>query len=268
MGPVAPVENPSRGHSGTSIRSAVPAVVERVPVNEPRHHFPDDVLRGFAVGTSPEATRLAVACHLAFCPTCRSGAQEHEEVLGQLGRLVAAESGQVSPRGAAGETSAAGPASGRDRMLEDLQGLPPPASRPEPRSAVELPSELPDLLPPVLIEHLRSLSHPRWKRLIPGIRAIDLGLDGVWRARLVAFRPGVQIPTHDHGGPEHTVVFQGGLNDARVHLERGDAATMSPGETHDQQAAAGLPCVALIVNEREPRPLTVSGKILKALTRS
>ena len=211
---------------------------------------------------------MAVACHLAFCPACRGGAQGHEEVLGQLGRLMAAEPDHASPRGATGERSAGEPASARDRILEGLQGVLPAASRPGQRSAVELPSELPDLLPPVLIEHLRSLSHPRWKRLIPGIRAIDLGLEGVWRARLVAFRPGVPIPAHDHGGPEHTVVFQGGLNDARVHLERGDAATMSPGETHDQHAAAGLPCVALIVNEREPRPLTVAGKILKALTRS
>jgi putative transcriptional regulator len=234
-------------------------------VNEPRHHFPDDVLRGFAVGSSPEATRLAVACHLAFCQTCRNGAQEHEEVLGKLGRLAAAESGPADAPKTPGGPPAAAPASARERLLQDLapQALPPPSL-----SAVELPSELPDLLPPVLIEHLRGLSHPRWKRLIPGIRAIDLGFEGVWRARLVAFRPGVPIPEHDHGGAEHTVVFQGGLNDARVHLERGDAATMAPGETHDQHAAAGLPCVALIVNEREPRPLTAAGKILKALTRS
>jgi putative transcriptional regulator len=234
-------------------------------VNEPRHHFPDDVLRGFAVGSSPEATRLAVACHLAFCLACRDGARRHEEVLGQLGRLVASEADPATRRDAAGEAPAALPAAARERMLA---GLPPQVSRAEPPSVVELPSDLPDLLPPVLVEHLRSLSHPRWKRLIPGIRAIDLGLEGVWRARLMAFRPGIPIPEHDHGGPEHTVVFQGGLNDARVHLERGDAATMSPGETHDQQAAAGLPCVALIVNEREPRPLTVTGKVLKALTRS
>ena len=185
--------------------------------------------------------------------------------MGQLGRPVAAESGPASARRAAGERSPAQAAPARDRTLE---GFSPQTARPETPLAVELPSDLPELLPPVLIEHLRSLSHPRWKRLIPGIRAIDLGLEGVWRARLMAFRPGVPIPAHDHGGPEHTVVFQGGLHDARVHLERGDATTMSPGETHDQQAAAGLPCVALIVSEREPRPLTITGKILKALTRS
>jgi len=53
-----------------------------IPVTRPNHHFPDDVLRGFAIGTSPEATRLAVACHLTFCSTCQSAAADHERVLG------------------------------------------------------------------------------------------------------------------------------------------------------------------------------------------
>jgi len=104
--------------------------------------------------------------------------------------------------------------------------------------------------------------------LIPGIRAIDLGFDDVWRARLVAFRPGIPIPEHDHAGPEHTVVFQGGLVEPGVDLERGDAATMIQGQHHHQRAAAGPPCIALIVNEREPRPMTAMGRILKAVTRS
>lgn len=216
----------------------------------PNHHFPDDVLRGFAIGTSPEATRLAVACHLTFCPACRDGARDHEQILGELGRWLGAE----SPGGGRG----------RERLFANL---PAQAARSPARAPSPLPDDLPEL-PDVLTEHLRGLAAPRWQRLIPGIRAIDLGFGDVWRARLVAFHPGVPIPEHDHGGPEHTVIFQGGLDEPGKHLERGDAATMIPGEHHRQRAAAGLPCIALIVNEREPRPLTTVGRILKAVTRS
>jgi len=220
----------------------------------PNHHFPDDVLRGFAIGTSPEATRLAVACHLTFCSTCQSVAADHERVLGALGRLL----------GAGPEATAAGSAGGRERLAAELPAQPAP---PPPRPVAALPSDLPEL-PPVLTEHLRGLSRPRWRRLIPGIRAIDLGFGDVWRARLVAFHPGIPIPEHDHAGPEHTVIFQGGLVEPGVDLERGDAATMMPGQHHHQRAAAGAACVALIVNERTPRPLTAMGRILKAVTRS
>ncbi|HEY7375371.1 MAG TPA: hypothetical protein VIF57_24650 [Polyangia bacterium] len=52
------------------------------------------------------------------------------------------------------------------------------------------------------------------------------------------------------------------------HLGRGDAATMMPGETHRQRSSAGEPCVALIVSEGAPRPLTLAGRVLKSLTRS
>jgi putative transcriptional regulator len=223
-------------------------------VTRPNHHFPDDVLRGFAIGTSPDATRLAVACHLAFCPTCRGGAADHEQVLGALGRLLGEVPGAPP----------AGGAHGRERLIGEL----PPQPAPLPPQVVSaLPEDLPEL-PLVLTEHLRGLSDPRWRRLIPGIRAIDLGFGDVWRARLVAFRPGIPIPEHDHAGPEHTVVFQGGLVEPGVDLERGDAATMIPGQHHHQRAAAGPPCVALIVNEQPPRPLTAMGRILKAVTRS
>jgi putative transcriptional regulator len=100
------------------------------------------------------------------------------------------------------------------------------------------------------------------------LRAIDLHIGSAWRARLVRFRPGIPIPLHDHEGPEHTVVFSGGLDDDDGHLGRGDAATMLPGHTHRQRASLGEPCVALIVSEAPPRPLTLVGKVMKRLTNS
>ena len=225
-------------------------------MTEPRHHFPDDVLRAHAVGSAPEATRLAVSCHLAYCSACRRDATEHESFLLAFGGREGASSNRV--------TSAV-----RERLLSDLPAQPPP---PPERAPLNLPKGLPEL-PRPLLHHLATLPKLGWQRLIPGIRAIDLGFTGVWRARLIAFQPGLPIPRHDHGGMEHTVVFQGGLNDeqpsgAKLRLERGDAATMMGGETHRQRVQSGQPCIALIVNEGPPLPLTLLGHVLRRVTRS
>jgi len=220
-------------------------------MTEPRHHFPDDVLRAYAVGVAPEATRLAVSCHLAFCAACRRDATEHESFLLAFG-------------GQDGDGSKRVTSTLRARLLADLPAQP---AAPAPRAPLVLPKGLPEL-PKPLLHHLSTLPRLAWQRLIPGIRAIDLGFTGVWRARLIAFQPGIPIPHHDHGGMEHTVVFQGGLNDENVRLERGDAATMMGGDKHRQRVQAGPPCVALIVNEGPPLPLTLFGHVLRRVTRS
>jgi putative transcriptional regulator len=86
-------------------------------------------------------------------------------------------------------------------------------------------------------------------------------------ARLLRLRPGLVIPSHDHHGAEHTVVFSGGLDDSNGHLGRGDASTMLPGDRHEQEASAGEDCVALVVHEASPRPLTLRGRLLKTIAR-
>ena len=43
---------------------------------------------------------------------------------------------------------------------------------------------------------------------------------------------------------------------------------MMPGDTHRQRSSRGEACVALIVSEGAPRPLTLVGRVLKGLTRS
>jgi putative transcriptional regulator len=220
-------------------------------MTEPHHHFPDDVLRAHAVGAAPEATRLAVSCHLAFCTACRRTATEHESFLLAFGARE-------------GDSARPGASAVRERLLA---GLPAQPAAPPPRPALQLPKDLPEL-PKPLLHHLATLPKVAWQRLIPGIRAIDLGFTGVWRARLVAFQPGLPIPRHDHGGMEHTVVFQGGLEDDNVRLEPGDATTMMGGEIHRQRVRPGPPCVTLIVNEGPPLPLTLLGHVLRRVTRS
>jgi putative transcriptional regulator len=240
-----------RPRGGASAVSSVVSSNETI-VTAPQHHFPDDLLRSYAVGAASEGASLAVACHIALCPVCHGNAAEHERVLDAL--LDADAARAPAPNGEL-----------RDKLLASL----PPQDRspPSPRKPRALPDGMPEL-PAPLLHKLGTLDDVAWHRLVPGIRAIDLAIGSAWRARLVCFRPGIVIPVHDHGGAEHTVVFSGGLDDEDGHLGRGDAATMVPGHAHRQRSSPGEPCVALIVNEGPPRPLTLVGKVLKRLTRS
>lgn len=235
--------------------------LSEVILNEPRRHFSDDLLRGFAVGTASEGARLAIACHLAYCTVCREGAAAHEATLDAL--LGAPAAGP--PRQAA-----AAPL--RARLMAELEALPdvpvpstPPGSGRH--ASATLAADL-QTLPLPLSKLLLSQGAAAWRTLVPGLRAIDLEIPSAWRARLVRFRPGLTIPLHDHGGPEHTVVFSGGLVDAGGHLDRGDATTMFPGDSHTQRTESDQPCLALIISEGPPRPLTTRGRLLKWFTRS
>jgi putative transcriptional regulator len=219
-------------------------------VLKPTHHFPGDILRAYAIGSASEGARLSVACHLAFCASCGEETVAHGAVMDRL--LEAAADPAVAPAAGA-----------RDRLLASLTAQAPA----QPVVRAPLPRNLPPL-PAPLLHQLERMGKVTWKRLLPGIRAIDLGIETAWRARLFSFRPGIPIPVHDHGGPEHTVVFAGGLDDESGHLGRGDAATMLPGEAHHQRSSPGEACIALIVNEAAPMPLTLMGRMLKGLTRS
>jgi putative transcriptional regulator len=214
----------------------------------PRRHFAEDLVLERTVGAGSDGAALAVACHLALCATCRSLGDDLERIGDTL----------LQARGASRPVPEL-----RARLL--AADLAPPLARP----ARRLPDALLGSLPPLpgpLVEALAALPRARWRWMIPGVHAITLleGDDGSV-ARLLRLRPGLVIPGHDHDGPEHTVVFAGGLDDQHVRLARGDALTMEPGDIHQQAAAPGADCVALIVNEAPLRPLTLRGRILKKI---
>ncbi|HET6151085.1 MAG TPA: hypothetical protein VFH68_26350 [Polyangia bacterium] len=221
-------------------------------MSAPLRHLSEDLLRAQAVGSASEGAGLVASCHISLCPVCAQNAAAHETVLDTLLGAAAVQGGGPPP-------------ALRARLLANLPSLPPPA--PPPRVPRALPGDLPPL-PEVLTHRLATLADVSWHTLVPGLRAIDLEIGSVWRSRLVCFRPGIPIPLHDHDGPEHTVVFSGGLDDADGHLGAGDTTTMLPGHAHRQRASLGEPCVALIVSEAPPRPLTLMGKVMKRITRS
>ncbi len=218
-----------------------------------QHHVPDEELLAQAAGTSSDAASLAIACHCALCAPCAARVRELEAVGGAL--LESAGEAEL-------------PADALANVLARIAG--PPAPRPEAASSPEAPALLrPYDLPGPLRRLLSRAPAPiRWRFVIPGVRAIDLDLgDPSDVVRLIAFKGGITIPLHDHGGPEHIVVFSGALEEHGARFGRGDISIREPGERHEQRVAPGEPCIALVVNEGKLKPLTLRGRLLLALSR-
>ncbi|HVV17599.1 MAG TPA: cupin domain-containing protein [Polyangia bacterium] len=218
-----------------------------------QHHVPDEGLLAHAAGTATEGAWLAMACHVALCAACAARLAEMEALGGAL--LETVGPAELPP----------------DALASVLSRLSGP---PEPKAAGRALPEVPDLLRPYgLPRVLRAVlgleqAPVRWRLVIPGVRAINLPVGAPDDAvRVIAFKGGVTIPLHDHGGPEHIVVFSGALEEEGARFARGDISIREAGERHQQRVAPGEPCVALVVNEGKLKPLTLRGRILLALSR-
>jgi putative transcriptional regulator len=224
----------------------------------PQHHVPEDALCEYTAGAASEPAALAIACHIALCAACAARARALEAV---AGNLLDEQAGAELAAGAL------------ESMLARLDAPPEPkqvAAAQVPAAPAFLASaELPRPL-------LRALGASKpaadWRMVIPGVRAVDVAIDASAGApdatvRVIAFKGGVTIPLHDHGGPEHIVVFTGALEEKGRRFARGDISIRNSGERHEQRAAAGEPCIALVVNEGKLQPLTLRGRLLLALSR-
>lgn len=219
---------------------------------EPIHHVPEEDLVEYVAGTCSVSAALAVACHLSLCAAC-AGRRGALEAVG--GASLEAAAPQPTARGAL------------ERLLALTEGAAPdPGVTPDERAAEALLASLG--VPRAVLPYLDARAAASgWRRLVPGMTRIDLrvGPPGTV-ARLVTLQPGLEIPLHDHGGPEYTVIFTGALEDDQGRFARGDISLREAGERHVQHVDARQPCVALVVNEGPLLPLTWKGRALKLLS--
>jgi putative transcriptional regulator len=221
----------------------------------PTYHPTEEALLEYAGGASAESAALVYACHASLCAPCARRLAELEAVGGAL-----LDSGA--------EQQLAADALARALASLDAQ----PADDAPDDAAPATPEFLASYrLPRPLARALAGLPRaPKWHLALPGVRTIDLApgaRDGETRVRLIAFKPGVTIPPHDHGGTEHVLVFTGAIEETSRRFARGDLATRERGEQHEQRISAGELCVALVVNEGPLVPLTLRGRLLLALSR-
>jgi putative transcriptional regulator len=217
------------------------------------HHVPEEMLLEYVAGASTDGAALAIACHVALCDACAARVAELEALAG--GFLAAGGDAPLAP-------------GALEAVLARIDA--PPQPRAEAQVVPTAPAFLAeyDLPRPLLRRLAEGSAGSDWRFVVPGVRAVDLpaGAPGV-TVRLIAFKPGVTIPIHDHGGPEQVVVFTGALVEEGKRFERGDISIRDAGEQHEQRVAPGTPCIALVVNEGKLQPLTLRGRLLLALSR-
>jgi putative transcriptional regulator len=217
----------------------------------PSFHLPESMLVDYVRGTGGEAEALVAACHLTLCGQCQLRADALEQA-------AAAQLDSAAPGARA--------ASALDDLLARLDQPVADGDAAPPARAALAPG-----LPRPLLRYLPEGKLP-WRRVVPGIRTVDLpvrrvsGTRGA-KVRLVSLHPGIVIPHHDHGGPEYTVVFSGGLRDQLGTCHRGDVAVRNPGDRHRQHVEAGDQCVALVVNDGDLLPTTWIGRLVKRIAR-
>ena len=162
-----------------------------------QHHVPDEALLAHAAGTATDAASLAIACHAGLCDRCSARVAELEAVGGAL--LETAGTAALPPDALASVLA-------RSTVLRTGASA---------AASPEVPELLPYGLPRPLRAAIGRVPGPvRWRLVIPGVRAIDLPVgSGEDVVRLIAFKGGITIPLHDHGGAEHIVVFSGALEE-------------------------------------------------------
>ena len=209
----------------------------------PRHHLPDPILMGYAVGAVPEGTAVLVATHLALCPGCRDRVSGLESVGGAMLEDLA---------GAAVDEAV------YDEILGKLDEAAPKLVHPMPDAAPLTSGVLPNQL--TVPEPLRSLvsqSTGKWRTVIPGkVRRMDLSVDlGGKPLRLMRVSPGFGVPNHTHSGLELNLILSGGFHDRGKEFLRGDISANDVDDTHSFNIDAGEDCVILIANEGDLIPL-------------
>ncbi|PWR20199.1 ChrR family anti-sigma-E factor [Zavarzinia aquatilis] len=215
----------------------------------PSHHLPAELLLDHAAGTLDPALAVLVEGHIALCRQCRAEAGGFMAVGGALldtiepvamsdgaldrlmARIDAGDGGWESYRRPEG-TVVSGPA---DPLIDVL----PPALRPLGR---------------------RSLARAPWRRLVPGVKVLDLDVPtgGRGSAQILRVDAGKGVPRHTHLGNEYTLVLSGAFNDHAGRFARGDLQITDPSVKHKPIAEPGETCMVLAVTDA---PLRLTGAL-------
>jgi putative transcriptional regulator len=197
------------------------------------HHIGDAFLLDFALGNLSEGWSLAVASHLALCPSCRKRLSAMEEVGGAF--LERMEQRASSEPGSWEQM--------RGR-LESESGELPVATRGGGETEQ-----------PVLPEPLRSylggdLADLKWRALGRGASQILIPTgDASTQARLLRIPRGKPVPEHTHRGRELTLVLTGAFRDGERIFRRGDIEEADETLVHQPIALADEDCICLAITE-------------------
>lgn len=214
------------------------------------HHISDELLFDYANGALEEGWSIAVASHLALCPSCRKRLSAMEAAGG-----VILEAIEVEPTSASTEDFS------WEAMLARLDNV---------AATVPVPAEK---KPPVgkslsLPEPLRSyiggdVDTVKWKPLGLGayhypIKTSDQDIS----VRLLRIPAGKPVPEHTHGGRELTLVLKGSFSDVSGRFGPGDLEETDESVDHQPIADPGEDCICLAVTDA---PLRFKSRIVRMI---
>lgn len=202
-----------------------------------RHHLSDELLLDYASGSLAEGWSIAVASHLALCPTCRMRLSGMEMAAGVL--LNNIEPASVSTD------------DDWEKMKTRLRAE--PVSAVVEQAVVQNKSDPENS--PILPEPLRSyvggdVADLKWRSLGPGAYHFPIATgDKETQVRLLRIPAGKPVPEHTHGGRELTLVLSGSFVDGDDVFARGDFEEADETLMHQPVASPGQECICLAVTD-------------------
>ncbi|MDH4439634.1 MAG: ChrR family anti-sigma-E factor [Rhizobium sp.] len=200
------------------------------------HHVSDELLLDYASGTLAEGWSIAVATHLALCPSCRDRLSFMEHAGGQLLEAVEVE-------GPSSETDSWQAMKGK---LAAEKGKPAAKTT---QARVTSPGDA--VLPEPLRSYLGAdVDGLKWRALGRGAYHIPIKTgDTESQVRLLKIPAGKPVPEHSHGGRELTLVLKGAFTDGSTVFRRGDLEEADETLTHQPVATPDEDCICLAVTD-------------------
>ncbi len=208
----------------------------------PTHHPDSELLLARATGSLDPAENLVVSAHLDLCPRCAVRAAMLDAVGGFI--LEKTPIAELSP-------------DALERALGSLDQPEAPARRRNGVSAEKLQALGLGCVPSSLRPLTERAAQTRgWKKHPGGVCEFPLYKEphGT-ELRYLLIPPGTGVPRHTHTGTELALVMRGAYRDETGFYTAGDFAVATEDLTHRPVAAAGEPCLAVVVT-RAPLRLT------------
>jgi putative transcriptional regulator len=205
-----------------------------------QHHISDELLLDYASGTLAEGWSIAVATHLALCPSCRDRLSFMEHAGGELLEAVEIDAVEVE----APVSAAASWTSMMDKIAAEK-------SKPAAKAPVRVAASHDAVLPEPLRSYLGAdVDGLKWRALGRGAYHIPIKTgDADSQVRLLKIPAGKPVPEHSHGGRELTLVLKGAFTDGSTVFRRGDLEEADETLTHQPVATPDEDCICLAVTD-------------------
>lgn len=192
------------------------------------HHVNDDLLYLYAAGDLKFGWSLAIATHLAMCPSCRVRHDAFEQVLAN--NLEQERESEVS-FGAEDVLAIAGSQIECGNIAVSTLA----------RKKYTFPKPLRDVC--------GDLDDIKWSTMGGGIKQKILSEEDGLSARLLYISAGASASAHGHKGIELTQVMTGGFYDGDQAFNTGDMQIVAHDSPHQPIAMKDAPCVCLAVTD-------------------